>query len=230
MRAKQIVKIAVDICMTAALLLLMTYEMIGSAVHEWTGMAMLVLFILHHILNRRWLKNLFHGKYTAVRIVQTVLAVLILLAMIGSMVSGIILSRHVFAFLNITRGRSIARTVHMICAYWGFVLISLHIGLHLNMLFAAVKRTDKSGKSTVILKAAAALLSVYGLYAFFNRSISSYLVMKEQYVFFDMNEPIVLFLLDYIAVMCLFAVIGRGIVFIAAKKGRQEKTKRLMEE
>lgn len=225
MRAKQIFKITVDICMTAALLLLMTYEMIDSAAHELTGMAMLVLFILHHFLNRCWLKNLFHGKYTAVRIVQTVLAVLILLAMIGSMVSGIILSRHVFAFLKITGGRSIARTVHMICAYWGFVLMSLHIGLHLNMLFAAAKRSDKSGRSALILKAMAALLSVYGIYAFFKRSIASYLVMKEHYVFFDMNEPIVLFLLDYIAVMCLFAVIGRVIVFIAAKKVGRKRQK-----
>lgn len=223
MKSRRIFRIVIDICMTAALLLLMTYEMIGAASHEWIGIAVFTLFIIHHILNGYWVKNLFHGKYTPVRIVQTVLVILVLITMLGSMISGIILSRHVFNFLNINSGRSLARTVHMICAYWGFILMSLHMGLHLNILFAAIKRTDKSGKSVPVIKAAALLLSVYGIYAFFNRSIASYLILKNQYVFFDMNEPIALFLIDYIAVMCLFAVIGRGAVFIAANADSKKR-------
>ena len=45
MRAKQKMKIAVDILMTLALLLLMPYEMIGEAAHEWIGIVMFLLFI-----------------------------------------------------------------------------------------------------------------------------------------------------------------------------------------
>ncbi len=73
MRSKQIVKIAVDIAMTAVLLLLMTYELIGQVSHELLGIIMFVLFILHHILNSRWIKNLIRGEYTALRTLQTVL-------------------------------------------------------------------------------------------------------------------------------------------------------------
>ena len=51
-------KICVDIGMTIALLLLMTYELIGQAAHEWLGIGMLVLFLTHHILNRKWTGNL----------------------------------------------------------------------------------------------------------------------------------------------------------------------------
>lgn len=40
MRPKLILKLAVDIAMTAALLLLMAYELIGQAVHEWIGIGM----------------------------------------------------------------------------------------------------------------------------------------------------------------------------------------------
>ena len=61
-------KIAVDILMTLALLVLMSYGMAGEAVHEWTGMGMFVLFILHHILNRSWTANLGKGRYTSFRI------------------------------------------------------------------------------------------------------------------------------------------------------------------
>lgn len=48
MNRKTILKIMVDIGMTVMLLLLMTYERIGAAVHERLGMAMFVLFIIHH--------------------------------------------------------------------------------------------------------------------------------------------------------------------------------------
>ena len=48
-------KILIDICLTVSLLLLMPYSLIGETAHEWIGMAMLVLFIVHHILNRKWI-------------------------------------------------------------------------------------------------------------------------------------------------------------------------------
>ncbi|MCM1218119.1 MAG: hypothetical protein NC548_26840 [Lachnospiraceae bacterium] len=83
MPKKQIIKISVDILMTAALLLLMSYSLLGEEAHEWVGSAMFVLFLLHHVLNAGWIRNLFHGKYKPVRILQTVLAVLGLFIGIG---------------------------------------------------------------------------------------------------------------------------------------------------
>ena len=56
--------------------------------------------------------------------------------------------RHLFAALPIPGGRSWARVVHMLCAYWGFVLMSLHLGLHWGMVSGAIKRKFPSvGKS-----------------------------------------------------------------------------------
>lgn len=43
-------KLIVDAAMSVLLLLLMAYELIGAAVHEWLGIAMFVLVILHHVL------------------------------------------------------------------------------------------------------------------------------------------------------------------------------------
>lgn len=50
------------------------------------------------------------------------------------MISGIILSRHALAFLPMKGGRSLARNLHMISAYWGFVLMSVHLGFHWSMI------------------------------------------------------------------------------------------------
>lgn len=52
MKRQTAVKIVVDVAMTAALLLLMAFELIGRQAHEWIGTGMIVLFVVHHILNR----------------------------------------------------------------------------------------------------------------------------------------------------------------------------------
>ena len=102
MKKKQIARIAVDVLMTAVLLLLMAYSLVGETTHEWLGIGMGVLFVCHHVLNRRWSRNLLKGKYSPYRILQATLVALVMLTMLGSMVSGIILSRHVLVFLPVS--------------------------------------------------------------------------------------------------------------------------------
>lgn len=210
MKLKMIWKIVVDIGMTLILLLLMTYELIGQAVHEWIGIGMFLLFVLHHILNANWSKNLRRGKYTPLRIVQTALVVLVLLSMAGSMVSGVILSRHAFSFLPIRGGRSFARSLHMVSAYWGLVFMSLHLGFHWQMMIGMAGRLwEKTSLCSKWLgRLAAFAIAVYGLYAFMKRGIGSYMILKNQFVFFDFEEPLLFFLIDYMAVMGLFVFLG----------------------
>ena len=210
MNRKQQAKIAVDIFMTLCLLFLMPYELIGEAIHEWIGAGMFLLFILHHILNRKWTGNLTKGRYKPLRIIQTILVMLILICILGSMASGIILSRHVFAFLKIRGLIAPARVIHMTCAYWGFVLMSLHLGIHWGMMMGiAGKIFPKPSKArTWILRLAGIGIAGYGVYAFIKRDILSYLLMQVQYVFFNFEEPVIFFILDYMAAMGLFVFIG----------------------
>ena len=76
--AKRHLRLSVDVLMTLILPLLMAYSLIGEAFHEIAGTAMMVLFIVHHILNRRWYGALFKGKYTAARVFRMVLDSLLL--------------------------------------------------------------------------------------------------------------------------------------------------------
>lgn len=207
---KQSVKIIVDVIMTVLLLLLMAFELIGGTAHEWLGVGMFVMFVIHHILNRRWTAHLLKGKYTPVRVFQTILVVLVLLCILSSMVSGIVLSRHVFAFLPIEGGRSWARVLHMIGAYWGFVFMSLHLGVHWNMMMGMAGKAVKtpSALRTWILRLLGAAVAAYGVFAFIKRGIGGYMFLRNMFVFFDFEEPLVLFYVDYIAVMGLFVWIG----------------------
>lgn len=226
MKPKMILKIAADIAMTVALLLLMTYEMIGQTIHEWIGIGMFVLFVLHHVLNGKWSKHLLNGRYTALRIMQTILVALVLFSMLGSMVSGVILSRHAFSFLSIKTGQSWARTLHMISAYWGFVFMSLHLGFHWSMMIGMAGKLVKNPSvlREWILRTIAALIAGYGVYAFIRRDMGSYMLLKNQFVFFDFQEPLLLFLLDYIAIMGLFIAIGHYLSEILKKLRKRKQS------
>ena len=216
MSKKLICKIIVDILMLATMPVLMAYMLAGEVLHEWLGTGIFVLFILHHILNFHWIKNLFHGKYTISRIVKTIVNVLILFMIIVLAYSGIVLSRHVFVDLNISASRADARKLHMFCSYWGFAIMSLHFGFHWDMFLGMVKKftKKKSVMRSIALRIIAVGISIYGIYAFRKREISSYMLNKIEFVFFDMEEPLVAFIVDYLAVMGLFAVVGYYVMFV----------------
>ena len=212
MKTKQQVKIFIDLCMAVALLLLMAYALISEEVHEWMGVVMFVLVIVHNLLNITWYRSLLKGKYTPFRIFWLILDLSIVLAIIGLMVSGIIMSRYVFTFLPVKGGKSFARTLHMLSAYWGFILMSFHAGLHTNMMLAAIRKaagiTKPSKIRMIVLRIMAALICAYGVYAFIQRQIGSYMLLQTMFVFFDFNEPLFFFFIDYIAIMGMFVCVG----------------------
>ena len=205
MNKKMLGRIITDVCMTICLLLLMAYSLVGEVVHEIIGIAIFVLFILHHILNRRWIKGIVKGKYTPYRIVQTLLVIAILILMAGSMISGIILSDNIFSFIKITGMSMTARRVHMFCAYWGFIVMSVHLGIHWNMVVNMTGRLFNA-PSVVrgwLARVIAFIVAIYGVYAFDKRQIGEYLLMKIHFVFYDFTESTIFFIADYVAVMVL---------------------------
>ena len=156
---------------------------------------------------------------------QTALVVLILLSMCGSMVSGILLSRHALSFLPVSGG-TFARNLHMLCAYWGFVLMSLHLGLHWSMVVGMAKKlvAKPSRSHRMILRSAALLIAGYGVYAFFKRGIGSYMILANQFAFFDFEEPLLWFLLDYMACMGTFVGVGYYAPTVFRNGMRQKST------
>lgn len=143
MKPKTVLKLVVDVFMTVALLFLMGYQFWGEAPHEWVGVGMFILFILHHVLNASWHINLFKGKFSALRILTLCTDFLVLISMLAQIYSGIVMSRYVFSFLSSGGGMALARRLHILGAYWGFLLMSLHLGLHWNMILGIARKAAR---------------------------------------------------------------------------------------
>lgn len=207
-KTKLKLKPIIDILMTFALLFLMSYELLGSTAHETVGIIMFVLFAIHHALNINWAKHLTKGRQTPIRIFQNILVLLVLISFIASILSGVVISRHLFAFLNI-KSTYVANRIHMLSAYWGFVFMSFHLGLHFNMILAMLK---KKKQPSPIVKAAfkiiIILVFIYGIYAFFKRDIAGYLLLKNGFFILGDNEHLLLYLFDYMSVMMSLATLS----------------------
>lgn len=206
MKPKFIAKIIIDILMTLALLFLMGYQLWGDVAHEWVGAGMFLLFIVHHVLNFNWHKNLFKNKYTARRIAVLCVDILVFADMLIMMFSGIVMSRHVFAFLPISGGVMLARRLHIIGSYWGILLMSLHLGMHVKMFADMIKKRIRIPTPVVFVPSL--LISAYGVYAFIKRDFLTYMLLKSEFVFLDYDEPKILFYLDYISIMVMCIFVG----------------------
>lgn len=189
--------------MVVLLPLLMAYSLIGETFHEIAGTLMLCLFIAHHWLNRAWLNGLFRGRYTPQRVFRTAVDLLLLIFMVAQPVTGILMSKHLYSFLPTANLSAAVRTIHLPLANWGFVLMCLHAGTHLEK---PLRKLPRAGKAVL------ALISAYGCYAFVKRQIPAYMFLKTSFVFFDYSEPRAFFFLDYLSVMVLFAMLDWGIM------------------
>lgn len=215
MKLKQRVKISIDALMTALLVVQMAYPVTEQQIHEWTGAGMFLLFLAHHILNRHWVMTLGKGKYNGQRILQTAVDVLLLADMLSLMVSGIRLSRYVFTFLPGLGSAAAARRLHMLASYWGFVLMSAHLGLHWGMITAPLRRR-LGGKTGALLWCAGAA-GLYGAYAAWNHQIWQYLTLRSEFIQFDYGRPGALYFWDHFCMMVLFALLACAVVSLGKK-------------
>ena len=202
-------KIAVDTGMMLMLLLLMGYGLIGEQAHEWIGMGIFALFLTHLVFNRKWFQNLGKGRYSPVRIVQIVLNSLIFLCMVGCMVSGIALSRYLFNIQTDYGVEAAMEKVHMVCAYWGFSLMCLHLGTHWGMILAVARKHWKlPQRGDWYLSVIGYLVALLGIPALLRRNVADYLFLQSHFVFLDYSKPVRFFLRDYFLIAALFVAAG----------------------
>lgn len=228
MRSNAKLKMIIDIVMTLGLLACMAYLLTGQEAHEWIGTGMFILFILHHILNFRWWKSLFKGKYTAQRMIVTAVDILTLISMLGLMVSGILMSEYVFDFIHVRGASSFSRTLHLLASYWGFVFMSLHLGLHWSVVTGRIKNIFGKRNFPPALKwvfrIIALVIAVFGAAAFIRYDLISYMFLVNHFAFLDENEPYIIFLLNYVCIMGLWVWITYyGQMLIKKRTAKRKK-------
>ena len=212
-----------DVTMTVLLLCLMAYQVTGESMHEWVGIGMTVLLILHHILNVRWYAVLFKGKYSAFRIVSTAADMLLLLTIVLTAFTGMSMSHHAVPFLYGMTGMVFARTVHLALSYWSFLLTGLHLGLHLPAMTGKI-RPDRVWKA--VLTVLFTVLAGTGFWIFLRNGIPEYIFFRTHFAFLDYDKAGVLVFLENLAIGSFFAFLGANIVRFLRSLNRNVQNKK----
>ncbi len=221
MQPKQniIVKRIVDICMTVLLLCLMAYQVTGEVLHEWIGIVMTVLVIVHQILNRKWYGALFKGKYNAYRIITTIINFALLLSFALTAFCGMSMSAHAVPFLYGMAKVSFARLMHLSMSHWAFVLMGLHLGLHIPVIFARLKLTERV---KTVLSAIFCAAAGIGLFLFIRNGMFDYLFFRVPFAFLDYDKAGALVFFENILKLLFWAFIGTK-VFALCRNSQMKK-------
>ena len=219
---KNMTRRIVDASMTVLLLFLMAYQVSGEMAHEWIGMAMTALVILHQILNRRWYSALFRGKYNLYRIVTAVLNVLLLLGFTLTAFSGMSMSGHAVPFLYGMAPVSFARQTHLSMSHWSFVLMGLHLGMHLPAMTVGLKRNVRANAALTLLFTAAAGT---GLWLFLKSGMPDYLFFRVPFAFLDYEKAGWLVFLENLLMLSFWAFIGMQAALIIRNAGQKTGAK-----
>lgn len=224
MNRKRMLRYGLDALMLVLLVFLMTYELIGEATHEGLGIGMFACITAHQALNIPWYRSLGRGRFTAARALAALVDLALLADLAMQFVSGVILSRHALAFLPIHGGRFAARSFHVVGAYWGMVLMAFHLGMHMDAISRRLRgnRTD-SPRRRRIMRAGALLIALYGAYALVKRQMIDYMVLRIPFVYFDFSEPLIFYILDVVAIIALFALMGHYAMGLAKTIDRRNR-------
>ena len=208
----KVLKRIVDVVLTVLLLCLMAYQVTGEVLHEWLGIGMTVLVIVHQILNAKWYGALLKGKYHALRILQTAVNVLLLVSFAMTALCGMAMSGHAVPFLYGILPVSFARQFHLSLSHWSFVLMGLHLGIHIPVMTA--KLSDKKKK---VLSAVFCVIGAAGLFFFLKNDLYNYLFFRVPFAFFDYEKSAALVFAENITILLFFAFIGMQLAELCKK-------------
>ena len=217
------IKRIVDVCMTVFLLCLMAYQVTGEALHEWIGIGMTILVIIHQILNRKWYGVIFKGKYNPYRIVTTVVNIALLLSFALTAFCGMSMSGHAVPFLYGMTKVSFARRMHLSMSHWAFVLMGLHLGMHIPVMFVRLKLTDKL---KTVISAVLCVVAGIGLLLFIRNGIPDYLFFRVPFAFLDYEKAGILVYLENILMLSFWAFIGTEVAVLCRNTNMKTENKK----
>lgn len=221
-KTNHMIRRIVDAVMSVLLLCLMAYQVTGEVLHEWIGTGMTILVVIHQILNRKWYSALFKGKYTAYRVLTAAISILLLCSFALTAFCGMSMSGHAVPFLYGMAPVSFERQTHLSMSHWAFVLMGLHLGMHIPAMTAGLKLKDKT---KTLLACAFACIGGVGLWLFLRSGIPNYLFFRVPFAFLDYDKAGALVFLENLLMLSLWGFVGTQAALIcrntASKAGKK---------
>lgn len=195
----------VDAAMAVAYLLQMVPGKLGNPLHELGGLAFVALFVVHHLLNRGWVRRLGHTRTARARLTMAS-DVTLTACVVGVAVTGVLMSRSLVPWAAVPAVAHVVRPLHGCLAYLGLMLVSLHAGLHMRALRGYVGLRGDEGHGGPMTAVALVAALTLGGWAFVRLGVAGKLALAPSFP--DAMTPLAVQLAWHLSLALPFVLAG----------------------
>lgn len=168
---KNLIKIVLDIILSALLVLMFNKNVISLNFHEIGGLFLGGFILIHNLLNWKWIvavsKKIFSKDLAFKLRLGYILNFLLLITMALIIVSGIFISKTLFTGISLHGGNW--KIIHYAAAALSLILVGIHIGLHWGFIIGMFKKYIKIPTAiakpiSIILVIAVVLFGSYSMF------------------------------------------------------------------
>lgn len=173
-------KLVLDAIMLILLVLMYKKQVISMEFHEIGGLVLIGLFVVHHLVNARWIgsatKRLFAKGTPGMVRARYIVDALLLAAFLTVGVTGILINKTLFE-IHIAGN---AKTLHYFASALAILLMGVHLGLHADYIFGKLFRAGANKLAKIATAVVLAALVAFGGYSLFTTQFVSYLAAPIQ--------------------------------------------------
>ena len=168
--------------------------------HEIIGIILLILFIIHLILNIKYIKNILNGKYNLKRTIMVIINIVFLVTFLLSLIFGILSSEDLLSFMNINNMNIIS--LHKTMPYISLIVLGLHLGINFNAMFGSI---SKLIKNNIILYIINIIIIVFAVYSYIHLDLWNHITGR--YGFSIVTDNILINILEYLSIILMITIL-----------------------
>lgn len=179
------IKIILDIIMFISMIVLMKTNITGLQLHEIIGICLFIIFIIHKIINFKWVKsigkNILNKNMKSKPKIMFFMDLILFIFVTLNVTIGILVSKFILVSITVNNIETVT-ILHKFFAWWSLILISIHIGLHWENVVNCFEQKFKSLKVNKMLQIFFILLyitiTIIGILSISRTSVYSELILN----------------------------------------------------
>ena len=173
-------KLVLDAIMLVLLVLMYKKQVISLSFHEIGGLTLIGLFVIHHLVNARWIgsatKRFFRKGTPGMVRARYLVDALLLVTFLTVGVTGILINKTLFE-IHVAGN---AKTLHYFASALAIILMGVHLGLHADYIFGKLFRAGANKLAKLTTAVALACLVAFGGYSLFTTQFVRFLAAPVQ--------------------------------------------------
>lgn len=202
MNAALAARLSFDLAAAGLLLFGLSYWWLGGNAHEAAGLAMFLLVVLHNGFNRRWYGHAARSRHAPASLFNVGVTLALVAAMLLLLATSALITTMLPEWLP-PGAAFTARQIHVLAAYWAFVVVAIHLGLRWTMLMGIARRLfgilRPNRVRTIALRLATLAIAACGLWSVFALQLGTRLTMQVSLDWWNFEESVLGFFLHCIA-------------------------------